>query len=83
MILQSHDLIGICGGLCVLISYILLQLNKMSATSYSYLNLNLIGALLIMFSLFNEWNLTAFSIEVIWAAISLYAIGTRYLASKH
>ena len=82
MVLQTHDFIGIVGGICVLISYVLPQLNKMSSTSVAYLVLNLAGSLLIMYSLLNDWNLTAFIIETIWALASLYALGRLYSASR-
>ena len=56
----------------------LLQLNKMPTTSFTYLILNLVGALLIMYSLLTDWNFTAFIIEAIWALISLYAMINQY-----
>ena len=78
MIIESHDFIGIVGAVCVLVSYLLLQSNKMSPSSFSYSGLNLVGAILIMFSLANAWNLTAFIIETIWAIISLYGLVKWY-----
>lgn len=74
MIIENHDFIGIVGGGFVLVSYWLLQANKMSPTSFAYSGLNLVGAVMIMFSLTNAWNLTAFIIEIIWAMISLYGL---------
>lgn len=66
------------GGACILVSYGLLQLNKMPTTSFAYLALNLVGALFIMYSLLTDWNFTAFIIEAIWALISLYAMVIQY-----
>jgi hypothetical protein len=74
LIIENHDFIGIVGAVCVLVSYLLLQSNKMSPSSFSYSALNLAGAVMIMFSLANAWNLTAFIIEIIWAIISLYGL---------
>lgn len=68
------------GGACILVSYGLLQLNKMSTTSFAYLALNLLGALFIMYSLLTDWNFTAFIIEAIWVLISLYAMVIQYFA---
>ena len=78
MDLHGHDLIGMFGGVCILASYGLLQLGKMPTTSFAYLALNLIGALLIMYSLLTDWNFTAFIIEAIWGLISLYAMVNQY-----
>ena len=78
MDLHGHDLIGMFGGVCILASYGLLQLDKMPTTSFTYLILNLVGALLIMYSLLTDWNFTAFIIEAIWALISLYAMINQY-----
>jgi membrane-bound ClpP family serine protease len=80
--LQGHDFIGMVGGACMLVSYGLLQLNKIPSTSFAYLTLNLAGALLIMYSLLTDWNFTAFIIEAIWVLISLYAIAAQYFSVK-
>jgi hypothetical protein len=79
---QVHDLIGMIGGVCILVSYALLQLDKIPTTSFTYLTLNLVGALLIMYSLLTDWNFTAFIIEAIWALISLYAMGIQYFTAR-
>jgi hypothetical protein len=81
VIIEVHDLIGFVGALCVLISYWLLQANKMSPTGFTYSGLNLAGAVMIMFSLVNSWNLTAFIIEIFWGLISLYGLLKWYYQS--
>lgn len=78
MIIELHDFIGIIGAIFVLVSYGLLQSNKMSPASFAYSTLNLAGAVMIMFSLSYAWNLTAFFIEIIWAVISLYGLVKWY-----
>jgi hypothetical protein len=70
------------GGVCILVSYGLLQLDKIPTTSFIYLTLNLVGALLIMYSLLTDWNFTAFIIEAIWALISLYAMVNQYFVTR-
>jgi hypothetical protein len=81
MSIEAHDLIGILGAACVLISYWFLQVNKMSPTGFAYSGLNLAGAVMIMFSLANAWNLTAFVIEIFWGLISLYGLFKWYCQS--
>ena len=68
------DIIGIVGVLLVVIAYGLLQSNKLSLDSKEYSLLNLIGSLLIMYSLFFTFNLSSFIIEIIWSGISVYGL---------
>lgn len=74
MFIEFHDFVGFFGALAILVAYFLLQAKKMSADSLTYSLLNLIGALLILFSLANAWNLTAVFIEIIWVSISIFGI---------
>ncbi len=68
------DIIGNIGVVCFLLAYFLLQKGKILHTGLSYLLLNLAGALLLMFSLWINWNLSAFLLEVAWALISIYGL---------
>ena len=76
------DFIGLSGVLIVLIAYILLSIHKMSAKSYSYFGLNALGSFLIMYSLFHEWNLSAFMMEFCWFLVSLYGVFSVWRAAK-
>jgi len=73
-----HDLLGIIGVVLIVATYMLLQLEKLSATSFIYSATNGLGALLILVSLIYEFNLSAFIIEAFWLLISTYGI-VRYL----
>lgn len=68
------DLVGNVGVLLMVVAYLLLQLEKMSGTSTSYLLLNAAGAVLVMISLLFRFNLSAFLMEVFWLLISLYGL---------
>ncbi len=72
------DIIGNIGVVCFLLAYFLLQKGKILHTQLSYLLLNLAGALLLIFSLLINWNLSAFLLEVAWALISIYGIIKLY-----
>jgi len=74
-----HDLLGIIGVVLILATYMLLQLEKLSATSFLYSVTNGLGASLILVSLIYEFNLSAFIIEVFWLLISIYGI-VRYFS---
>lgn len=68
------DIVGNIGVICFLVAYFLLQRGVVLHTSLSYLLINLIGSLLLIFSLLVTWNLPAFLLEVAWAFISMYGI---------
>lgn len=69
------DFIGIAGVACVIGAYFLLQLEKVRGDSFSYLMLNLVGAILLIISLLVTFNLASFIIELCWLAISLFGLG--------
>jgi len=69
-----HDLIGILGVVLLLLAYLLLQINKLKSEQIAFPLLNLFGSLMILLSLFYDWNLSAVIIEISWALISIYGI---------
>jgi len=69
-----EDLIGIIGVSFVLVTYYLLQVEKIDAKGFWYSFLNLFGAVLIMYSLLYNWNLASVIIEIFWIAISVYGV---------
>lgn len=82
MELSITDLIGILGVTIIVITYILLQVEKMDAQDLSFSLLNAVGAFLIIVSLLFEWNLASFLMEFIWMMISLYGILKYYRIKK-
>lgn len=66
--------IGFLGMAFVVIAYFLLQINKYTINSLKYQLLNLIGAILLLISLFVHFNLGSFIIEIFWIIITLYGI---------
>jgi hypothetical protein len=76
-----HDIVGITGSFFIVASYFLMQLGKMQADQTVYSVLNALGAGLILFSLANNFNLSAFIIEFFWLGISFLGIA-RSLKSK-
>lgn len=76
-----YDVLGNIGVLMMVIAYLLLQLEKLSGSSISYLLLNAAGAILVMISLLFRFNFSAFLMEAFWLLISLYGL-TRTLFAK-
>ena len=72
-------MLGIIGVVLIIATYMLLQLEKLSATSFLYSATNGLGASLILVSLIYEFNLSAFIIEAFWLLISTYGI-VRYFS---
>ena len=73
--------VGIAGVFAILVAYFLLQQGKVTAHQPSYLWLNLLGGLAVIFSLLVEWNLPAFLMEAAWVIISAVSL-IRYRRSK-
>lgn len=68
------DLVGNIGVFLIVLSYVLLQLEKMLSTQLSYSLLNGIGAILVLVSLAFTFNLSSFIIEIFWLAISIFGL---------
>ena len=68
------DGIGMLGAALIVIAYFLLQTGRLDSLSLSFSVVNGLGAAGILFSLFYEFNLSAFAIESFWLVISLYGI---------
>jgi len=75
------DLVGNIGVVVLMITYLMLQLNKLSSDSLAYSVLNAAGAGLIVISLLFDFNLSALLMEVFWVLISFVGI-YRYLRLK-
>lgn len=80
--ISIHDIIGITGVMMVLGTYLLLQVEKTRSSSLLYSLANLIGAILIIISLMETWNLASVIIEVAWSLISCYGIYRYYVTRR-
>lgn len=75
------DLIGNVGVVVLMITYLMLQLNRLRSDRLAYSLLNAIGASLIVVSLLHDFNLSALLMEVFWVLISFVGI-YRYFRLK-
>ena len=74
MVYYLIDAVGIFGVGLVVLAYFLITRRKLHGDDLRYHLLNFIGAWLIMFSLFFNWNTPSVLIEVVWISISSYGI---------
>lgn len=74
MPIAFHDLIGTAGVLLILFCYYMLQTGKLHSRALCYSLLNLIGASLVLFSLYFEFNFSAMLIEASWVLISIIGL---------
>ncbi|WP_072682006.1 hypothetical protein [Arcobacter sp. LA11] len=72
--MDIYQFIGFVGMLFIVYAYLLLQIKKYTITSFPYQVLNLVGAILLLISLFVHFNLGSFIIEVFWIIITLYGM---------
>ena len=68
------DFVGNIGVVVLMVTYLMLQLNKLSSNSLAYSVLNAAGAGLIGVSLLFDFNLSALLMEVFWVLISFVGI---------
>jgi len=81
-----HNVVGNAGVLLIVGTYLLVQLRRMSATELPYIVANGLGALFILYSLWFEFNLSAFLIELTWLLISVYGalrVARERLSGEH
>jgi len=71
---RVSEVIGLIGVGITLLAYVLLNLRKLNPRHWSYSGLNAFGSVLIMFSLFYQWNLAAWVMELTWLIVSLYGV---------
>ena len=76
-----YDILGTLGVAIIIVTYILLQIERVRSEQLLYSLLNAIGASLIIVSLYFSFNLSAFLVEFFWLLISLFGIG-KYLLRR-
>jgi len=80
--IDIYTLLGIVGSLVVMVAYFATQAGSLRADDPRFAIANLVGAVLIMMSLFADWNLPAYLMEVFWVLISLYGLARHYQAKR-
>lgn len=65
---------GIAGVGLVVLAYLLVSSERLSSQNTQYHLLNFSGSVLILLTLFYQWNLPSFVIQTVWIIISLYGL---------
>jgi hypothetical protein len=65
---------GIAGAACYVAAYFANIRGWLVSTGRAFPAANLLGALLILISLFDAWNLPSVVVETFWAMISIYGL---------
>ena len=68
------DLLGVVGVLLILVAYAGATTNKLDPAKAPALLLNLTGALLILLSLYFDFNLSAVLMEAAWALVAIIGL---------
>ncbi len=76
------SIIGMVGAGMILLAYLLLQMGKMTTEGLWYTVVNLVGSLMILFSLFFDFNLPALFIEVVWITVSVVALVRLFIKRR-
>src|SRR3954464_1706740 len=76
-----YDLAGFAGAAIIVVAYFAVQQRWLNALDWRFPAANVLGSLLILVSLWFEWNFPSVVIEIFWALISLVGL-VRSLAER-
>jgi hypothetical protein len=74
-----YDILGSLGVAIIILTYVLLQIERVRSDQLIYSLLNAIGALLILVSLYFDYNFPSVVVEFFWLVISLFGIAKYFL----
>ncbi len=81
MTLPLYNLAGFLGAAIIVVAYLAVQQRWLNALDWRFPAANVAGSLLILVSLWFEWNFPSVVIEIFWAAISVLGL-VRSLAER-
>jgi hypothetical protein len=74
-----YDILGTLGVAIIILTYVLLQIERVRSDQLTYSLLNAIGAALILVSLYFDYNFPSVVVEFFWLLISLFGIGKYFI----
>src|SRR4051794_4711185 len=81
MKLPIYELAGFVGAVIIIVAYLAVTQRWLNALDWRFPAANVSGSLLILVSLWFEWNFPSVVIEIFWALISLVGL-VRSLAER-
>ncbi|MGE0260140.1 MAG: hypothetical protein AB7H71_02655 [Alphaproteobacteria bacterium] len=81
MTLSIYDIAGFVGAAIIVVAYFAVQQRWLNALDWRFPAANMLGSLLILVSLWFEWNFPSVVIEIFWVMISLMGL-VRSLAER-
>jgi hypothetical protein len=76
--MTSADIVGLVGVTILIVTYAMLQFDKIDPKGFWYSFNNMIVAILVTVSLLYSFNLASMVIEVFWFGLSVYGIWNYY-----
>lgn len=80
--IDLYQLAGFAGVAFYLSSYALLQMGAVRGNGYPYAVMNMLGAGLVLVSLFASWNLFSAIIQISWITLSVVGIARVWLLTQ-
>jgi hypothetical protein len=77
-----YDILGTLGVAIILLTYVLLQIERVRSDQLIYSLLHAIGAALILVSLYFDYNFPSVVVEFFWLLISLFGIGKYFVRRR-
>jgi len=74
MPIALYDLAGLLGALIIMAAYFANQQRWLPSDDWRFPAANLVGSSLILVSLWFDWNLPSFVIELAWALVSILGV---------
>ena len=81
MSIALYDLVGLVGAAIIVAAYFANQQRWLASDDWRFPAANLVGASLILVSLWFDWNLPSVVIEAVWALVSIWGM-VRSLADR-
>ncbi|WP_275862757.1 hypothetical protein [Vibrio sp. CAU 1672] len=72
--LDLYNIVGLLGASLYLLSYLLLNTQKLSGDSLNYIAMNMAAAICVSISLLEYYNLPSLIIQLSWVVISIIGI---------
>ncbi len=77
--MTAVDWLGVLGSFLIASAYFLVSSKTLEGDSVTFQLMNLVGALLILWSLYYRPNAGAIMIEVLWIGIAVYSLAKIFL----